>query len=288
MKNKFLLPLAALVTISAHAQDFSRNALPSDKETPAYVLGPAQERWTGGQIAWYYNPANQPGNLTTADVINAIKNASARWVGMCNLGFSYMGTTTVPPNVRSTSATVDRVNVVGWGLLTDELAQYGAYTYWWHDANRAIFDADVVINTSFRWTLQDVETVMTHELGHVIGLNHSNLQASVMFANPYNSYEYQRTLRGDDANGCAALYGASANAQSNRALNWAEQTYPQLLTPHPAAAGTFEGYYYRYYPGTDTYVGTKNGNAYLMGADKVIRDQGRLSDFGNLVQGAGF
>ena len=84
----------------------------------------------------------------------------------------------------------------------------------------------MVINTSFRWTLQDVDTVMTHELGHAIGLNHSNLQASVMFANPYNSYEYQRTLRGDYANGCAALYGVSANSESNRALNWAEQTYP--------------------------------------------------------------
>ncbi len=61
-----------------------------------------------------------------------------------------------------------------------------------------------------------------------------------------------------------------------------------MLTPHPAAAGTFDGYYYRYYPGTKTYVGTKNGNAYLMGADKMIRDQGRLSGFGNVVQSAGF
>lgn len=103
MKATFLLPLAVLVTLSAHAQDFFRNALRSDKETPVYMLGSVRERWTGGQIAWYYNPANQPGNLTTVDVINAIKNASARWVGMCNLSFTYMGTTTVPPNVRSTS-----------------------------------------------------------------------------------------------------------------------------------------------------------------------------------------
>jgi hypothetical protein len=284
----FLLTAVALLALSAHAQDFSRSALPSDRETPSYMLGSVQERWSGGQIAWYYNPANQPGNLSTDDVINAIKTASSRWVGMCNLSFTYMGTTTTVPNIRSTSATVDRVNVVGWGQLTDELARYGAYTKWWYDGSHAMFDADVVINTAYQWSRQDVESIMTHELGHVLGLNHSDLQASVMFANPYNTYEYQRTLRGDDANGCAALYGASANAESNRALNWAEQTYPQLLTPHPAASGTFDGYYYRYYPGTDTYVGTKNGNAYLMGADKAIRDQGKLSSFSNLVQGAGF
>lgn len=288
MKN-LLLPLAAACSVwSAQAQDFSRNALPSTKETAAYVLGSVQERWTGGQINWYYNPANQPTNLSTTDVISAIQTAASRWVGMCNLTFNYMGTTTVPPDVRSTAATVDQMNVFGWGQLTNELAQYGAYTYWWHDGNRAIFDADVVINSNYRWTLQDVESIMTHELGHVIGLNHSNLQTSVMFASPYNSYAFQRTLRGDDASACAALYTASANAESNRALNWAEQTYPELLTPHPATSGTLEGYYYRYYSATDTYVGTKNGIAYLMGSDKVIRDQGKLSSYTDLVQGAGF
>ena len=211
-----------------------------------------------------------------------------RWAGLCCLTFTYMGTTTVTPNVSSTSATVDRVIVFGWGALTDEMAQYGAYTLWWRDGAGAIFDADTVINTAYRWSLQDVETVMTHELGHAIGLNHSDKQMSVMYANPYNSYEFQRTLRGDDANACAALYTASANADSNRAFNWAEQTYPQLLTPHPAPSGTFDGYYYRYYPSTDTYVGTKNGNAYLMESDKLIRDQGRLSGFTNIVRGAGF
>jgi predicted Zn-dependent protease len=285
----YLLPLAILAVLSStQAQDFSRNALPTARETPAYVLGSVQERWTGGQINWYYNPANQPGNLATADVINALQTAALRWEGMCNLSFTYQGTTTVAPNVRSTSATVDRVSVFGWGQLTNEMAQYGAYTQWWYDGNHAMTDADVVINTSYQWSLQNVEAIMTHELGHALGLNHSNLQASVMFSSPYNSYEFQRTLRGDDANACAALYTASANAESNRALNWAEQTYAQLLTPHPAPSGTFDGYYYRYYPGTDTYVGTKNGNAYLMGSDKVIRDQGRLSDFADLVRGAGF
>lgn len=288
MKPSHLHFVAALLVSSVQAQDFARNALPSPKETATYVLGSVQERWTGGQIDWYYNPANQPSDLATADVINAIKTAASRWAGMCNLTFNYLGTTAVPPNVHSTSETVDHTNVFGWGQLTNELAQYGAYTYWWHDGHQALFDADVVINTNYRWTLQDVESIMTHELGHVIGLNHSNLQASVMFANPYNNYAFQRTLRGDDANACAVLYTASSSAESNRALNWAEQTYPELLTPHPAPSGTLEGYYYRYYSATDTYVGTKDGNAYLMGSDKIIQYQGKLNSFANMVRNAGF
>ena len=48
--------------------------------------------------------------------------------------------------------------------------------------------------------------------------------------------------------------GASANAESNRAMNWAEQqNFPSLLTPSPSASGTAYGYYYRYYSGTNTY-----------------------------------
>jgi hypothetical protein len=283
-----ILLLVWLLSLSAQAQDYSRSGVHNDREVPSYVLGSVQERWSGGQVAWYYNPANQPPNLSTTDVLNAIDTAIARWTGMCSLSFTYMGTTTAAPNARSTFSTADRINVIGWGQLTDEMAWYGAYTKWWYDGNHAMFDADVVINTAFQWTVQNVESIMTHELGHVIGLNHSNVQTSVMFASPYNSYAYQRTLRGDDANACASLYGASVNAQANRALNWAEQAYSQLLTPSPAASAIYDGYYYRYYPATNTYVGIRNGNAYVMGGDSVIRNQGVLNNFTGVVQGAGF
>lgn len=280
--------LCLVVALPAQAQDFAREAWPGLREKPAYVLGAAQERWSGGNVPWYYNPAGQPANLQTQDVVNAIQTAAARWAGMCNLTFTYLGTTSAVPDVRSTSSTIDRLNVIGWGALTDDMARYGAYTKWWYNGNHLLIDADVVINTAYGWTLQNVEAIMTHELGHFIGLTHSNVQASVMFANPYNSYSYQRTLRGDDADACAALYGASANAESNRAMNWAEQTFPSLLTPSPSASGTAYGYYYRYYAGTNTYVGSKDGRAYLMGSDSIIRDQGALADYAATLRSAGF
>lgn len=280
--------LCLVVALPAQAQDYAREVLTTERERAAYVLGSVQERWNGGYVPWYYNPAGQPANLQTQDVVTAIQTAAARWAGLCDLTFTYLGTTSAVPNVRSTSGTLDRANVIGWGALTDEMARYGAYTKWWYNGSHLLIDADVVINTAYSWTLQDVEAIMTHELGHFIGLNHSNVQASVMFASPYNSYSYQRTLRGDDADACAALYGASANAESNRAMNWAEHTFPSLLTPSPAASGTAYGYYYRFYSGTNTYVGSKDGRAYLMGGDGVIRDQGALADFAGTLRSAGF
>lgn len=285
--SKSWMALLAVCAASAHAQDFSRSAEPSDRARAAYVLGASQERWSGGAIQWYYNPAQQPSNLTTSDVLSAINTAVARWSGMCNLTFTYMGLTSATPNVRSTWETIDRLSVFGWGQLTNELAQYGAYTKWWYSSGLMV-DADVVINTAYNWTARDVESIMTHELGHVLGLNHSNVQASVMFASPYNSYSYQRTLRGDDASACAALYGAASTANSNRAMNWAEQNYPQYFATSPAASATYSGYYYRYYGTTGNYLGTKDGNAYMMGADNVIQYLGVLDTFMPTVRAAGF
>ena len=290
MTNRFLklaLVLMASMAAATHAQDYSGSAAPSDRVRPNYVLGSAQEHWSGGVIRWYYNPAQQPSNLSAAEVLSSIDTALARWSGMCNLTFTYMGITSAIPDVRSTWQTIDNMSVFGWGELTNEMAQYGAYTKWWYSSGLMV-DADVVINTAYAWTARDVESIMTHEIGHVLGLNHSDLQASVMFANPYNSYSYQRTLRGDDANACGALYGAAASADSNRAMNWAEQNYPQLFTASPAASATYSGYYYRYYGATNKYLGSKDGNAYLMEADSVIQYLGVLNDYMPVVRAAGF
>ena len=271
-----LIYLALLTAVASHAQDFKSERLPSDRERPDYVLGDSLQRWDGAQVNWYYNPLNQPSNLTRAEVINAIQVATARWAGMCRITFNYMGLTTALPNMYGDAASVDQANVFGWGVLPGNDAPYSAITKsWWSGSSLA--DTDIMMNTSQSWTIDQVEAIMTHEIGHAIGLSHSNQSASVMYANPYHSVNYMRTLRGDDAEGCAALYGAASTADSNRAFNWAEATYPQYLSPSPAASGTVSGYYYRYYSGTNSYLGTRDGNAYFMGPDGVIQYMGTLA-----------
>lgn len=276
-----------LMATTGHAQDFKSYPMPSERERPDYVLGPAQQFWAGGQISWYYNPLNQPSNLTTAGALNSINLATARWSGMCNVTFTYMGLTSTLPNLDGPASTVDRVNVFGWDVLRNENANYSAVTKsWW--IGPGLIDADIVMNTSQPWTLPQLEGIMTHEIGHALGLAHSDVSASVMFASPYHSSSYMATLRGDDASGCAALYGAATSADSNRAFNWAEAVYPQYLSPSPAASGTLEGYYYRYYPSTQSYVGTKDGTVYYMGPNGVIQNMGTLGSYATQVHNAGY
>lgn len=60
-------------------------------------------------------------------------------------------------------------------------------------------------------------------------------------------------------------------SDSDRLFSYLESFYSQYLSPaNPLGSGqtvsaTFEGYYYRYYPTTQSYVGTSNGEVYYLG-----------------------
>ena len=59
-------------------------------------------------------------------------------------------------------------------------------------------------------------------------------------------------------------------------FNWAERQYPQYFPQHQASQN-ISGFYARYYPSTNTYLGTKNGRVYVNGTQF-----GGLLDLGEL------
>lgn len=278
-----LLPLVVAAQ-TQQTTDYSRMPVPGGREVIESVQ--SGEHWPAGIVNWYYNPANQPPNLGTNEVINAMQVAAGRWAQMCNLTFNYMGTTSANRNFVGDA--VDRLNVIGWQPFPVSLQNSSAVTYW-NFTPTTIVDADIFLNSLGPWSLADVDAVLTHEMGHMIGLQHSDVQASVMRANPYNSYAYQRTLRGDDAQGCATLYGAGPHALTNRTLNWAETYYASALQTGPVATqGSSDGYVYRYYAGSNSSAGAKNGSAFYTGPDGVLQNMGPVSGFTSQVTAAGF
>lgn len=290
--RKIIISVALLLgAVSSHANDHVVRVMPTadDREHPDFVVGLSKQKWLSNKLYWSYNPANQPADLSTDTVVDAIKLAASRWSGMCNISFVYLGTTTSRPYGGNDGTVVDARNVIGWDALTNDLSDAAAVTYSWTRKD-TMMDADIAINTNMErpWTAQRLDGVLTHELGHAIGISHSNIVESVMSADPYNSFDYMRVLRGDDAKACATLYGEAPNVISERTFNWAEAAYPEALSPGPAVSGSALGYYYRYYPGTKSYLGSRDGSAYFMGPDGHIRQLRSLAYFMTWVEMSGY
>jgi hypothetical protein len=89
----------------------------------------------------------------------------------------------------------------------------------------------------------------------------------------------------------AARVGAigGVNAPSDRLFNFGERFYPAFFAGHAVSATGF-GYYYRYYPATQTYLGSQNGQLYVLGPafGPAVVPLGALSDWIGTAAAVGF
>lgn len=78
-----------------------------------------------------------------------------------------------------------------------------------------IIDADIVFNAELRWSTADAPApreydlldTATHEVGHAVGLAHSDEELSTMFEAASAGSVRRRTLHDDDIEGLLAIYG---------------------------------------------------------------------------------
>lgn len=81
-----------------------------------------------------------------------------------------------------------------------------------YDSKYKIYEADIVMNNSVPWRNNggtggfDVQNVMTHEFGHMLGLGHSDVTGATMVQGTYYGDISKRTLEQDDINGFNAIY----------------------------------------------------------------------------------
>jgi hypothetical protein len=298
-----LVVLASCLITPVHAQaqqavsDAGLAATSADRVTPQwkYVNG-AYAVWPNSTLSYNYNPANQPVNLTTDEVLSAIQTAAARWSSMCNISFQYKGMTSAAGTypilgllIKGPTVTDDILTISWQPQSRPAMGSYPAFTFVVsNNASKLILSADTILSSSAAWDLTKLDGVMTRELAKGLGIGGSDVPSSITSLSSVSDINYMRTLRGDDVAACTALYGAGPDALANRTLNWAENTFPTLLKGGAMPTGRFDGYTYRYYPATNSYAGVKNGTAYFMGPDGAIQNMGPLSTFTPQVTAAGF
>ena len=209
----------------------------------AYVLqrGLAQD---GSTVTLKWDPASFPlpwqlypttgGNVTGS--LAAVAQASFQsWLGISTAKISFAQGANTATSVKPGT---DGINEITTGLSIADWASYGVnqgvlaftMTTWFGVPNPGgfidpasgrtvnfagqIVDADILFNPSFSYSTSatvpanqyDLQSVLTHEIGHFLGLDHTNLLSSTMFWTTAQGVSYPRNLSSDEAAGISALY----------------------------------------------------------------------------------
>lgn len=165
-----------------------------------------------------------PAQIDGASASAALDAAAMTW--QIALGGADLGIGKAPQAAAAAPHQNDGINTVRWALdKSDPDIEHGvlALTFVsYRAADGVIEDADIVLNAAdFTWTTAmvgckaeyDLESALTHEIGHALGLAHSvGHPEATMFATGTSCETQKRDLAGDDQAGLVMLYPASAEA----------------------------------------------------------------------------
>ncbi len=193
-------------------------------------------RWPlGANIVWSYNPAGQPGWLTTEAAIGYLNEVVAQWGRGCNVNMSVTAT-----GVKSGGR--DGENSIYWGNANGFSGFTNSYI---NSVSRS--ESDIVLDATRITTASRFRGIMQHETGHAIGLGHSSTPRSIMWSDPYHPGAMTTEVRGDDFAACAAMYGsrglvaATDHTQTVADAATEGQTLrPYLATSQPASSAVPE------------------------------------------------
>ncbi len=183
----------------------------------------------GGEIIRWHSPDdiviemaapthNIPGGVNNA--VSAMEAAFSPW--LAEIGAMAMGFVLID-NDDAVLSGKDKVNTVfwvyeNWADRFDERALAMTVTTY-RRSDGAVLDADIAINAErYEWTVAglscaggfDLQNVMAHEVGHLIGLAHeAGVEEATMFPTSGACETKKRDLSDDDRDGAQFLYGES-------------------------------------------------------------------------------
>jgi hypothetical protein len=182
----------------------------------AYTVMTAQDtgtelKWTSLPMKFNIHQAVPPGISSTA-YLNAIRAAYKTWsdVSCSYYAASDQGTVNLPWGDHNDFVN-SNVFTSGWPSNYSQQALGITWTQYYSNSGK-ITDADTHYNPSYQWDTTgspykvDVQAVATHEIGHQLGLDHSQYQDATMFYATGQGDTSQRSLHSDDIAGICYLY----------------------------------------------------------------------------------
>ena len=199
------------ITYRAPAPPLGACTAPIDQNLQtAYVPAP----WEIGStlnvtLSTYTVPSTVGGSFQTA-----LNGAIGAWeaTDFPNTGFGGVTSSSARPRQR-----LDGQNVVGFGRIGSAVG----LTRFWVDTNDNVVEFDTLLNSKYRWSTAlngnvelcsgtpgafDVQAVLTHELGHPVGLEHVNNDVQTMYPFVATGETRKRTLASGDITGVNSKY----------------------------------------------------------------------------------
>lgn len=174
-------------------------------DASAYVLLSPRRTWASTPVRVdVYNVGNS--------TINDSDGGVAATVGAIKAWGIVSAATTTKEAVRGTAPATIMLNTNGRICTGSCLA--ATLTGYYNGST--IYDADVYTNTRYSYTSSketdgcsgeyDIDGIMVHEVGHVIGIGHSNVTGATMYPSVSSCNYNNRTLESDDVAAKNDLY----------------------------------------------------------------------------------
>ena len=192
--------------------------------------------WTK-PVAYFVTNRNITG-VTAAQLQTTVAGALTEWSPSgIQLSSQFLGFTGIEPDVE------DGLTVIGFRSRPDLDRTLGATSFEFDAVTGEFLGADIFINSIFEWSVAasgdasrfDLASVMTHEIGHLLGLGHSALgetelrpgggrtvlgKRAVMFPIAYpRGSVLDRSLQADDLAGITDIYGDSESGRELGAIS---------------------------------------------------------------------
>ncbi|MGH2633591.1 MAG: matrixin family metalloprotease, partial [Tepidiformaceae bacterium] len=229
--------------------------------TAQYIL--TGFKWMSGVAGWAYNSAGEPAGVAGA-ALPAISAAAQTW-NTTGATFTFIGGVPTSAGTGGCSGGgTDGHNTIGWSaqsgnILAVTCSYYGGVPV---GGFTPATEFDMQISPTWQWTTStsgvqvDLQSVVTHELGHALGLQHPDNGHGVT-VNPgphpedvmYSTYTagtIKRALSADDTAGEMAIYPPAGGGGSTPTstpvtptpTNTAHPTATPTRTPSPTASAT--------------------------------------------------